>query len=325
MRAVPGVESAAVIYPLPFGGSSTSNTFTIAGRPEPAPADKPAANYRAVSPDYFRVMRMALARGRAFNEQDDAKAQPVLIVNETFARRFFAGADALGQHVTIERASGVTAVQDSREIVGVVGDVRHTGLDEEPGPEFYVPYTQAPESYMALVVRAKVGNASGVAAGVRGAIREWDREQYVPAVEPMTQLIAESVADRRFNALLLGLFAFTALLLASVGIYGVTSYTVAQRTHEIGVRLALGARPADVLRLVLWQGLRLILFGVAVGIVAALALTRLLAGMLYGVSATDPPTFTAIALILTAVALVACYVPARRATKVDPMVALRYE
>ncbi|HYY95139.1 MAG TPA: ABC transporter permease, partial [Pyrinomonadaceae bacterium] len=325
MQAVPGVESAAVIYPLPFGGSSTSNTFTIAGRPEPAPADKPAANYRAISPDYFRVMRMALARGRAFTEQYDAKAQPVVIVNETFARHFFPGADALGQHITIERASGAKPVQDTREIVGVVGDVRHTGLDEEPGPEFYVPYTQAPESYMSLVVRAKAGDAAGIAAGTREAIREWDREQYVPGVEPMTQLIAESVADRRFNALLLGLFAFTALLLASVGIFGVTSYTVAQRTHEIGVRLALGARPGDVLRLVLWQGLRLILFGVVTGIAAALALTRLLAGMLYGVSATDPPTFTAIALLLTAVALVACYVPARRATKVDPMVALRYE
>jgi putative ABC transport system permease protein len=178
---------------------------------------------------------------------------------------------------------------------------------------------------MSLVVRTKAGDVGGVAAGMRAAIREADREQYVPAVEPMTQLIAESVADRRFNTLLLGLFAVVALLLASVGIFGVTSYTVAQRTHEIGVRLALGAQSKDVLRLVLGQGLRLILFGVAAGTAASLAFTRLLAGMLYGVSATDPPTFAGIALLLAAVTLAACYVPARRATKVDPMVALRYE
>ncbi|HKS30576.1 MAG TPA: ABC transporter permease [Pyrinomonadaceae bacterium] len=325
LRSVPGVESAAVIYPLPFGGTSSGNSFIIDGRPEPAPGEKPTANYRAVSPDYFQLLRIPLIRGRAFSEQDGGKAPPVLIINETFARRFFPGQDPLGQRVAIERARGDKAVQDMREIVGVVKDVRHEGLDEEAGPEFYVPYMQAPEAYMNVVVRTAGANSVGMSASLREAIRAADREQYVPGIQPMTELLAESIADRRFNVLLTGLFAGVALLLASVGIYGVMAYTVSRRTHEIGVRMALGARKGDVLRLVLRQGLRLILFGVALGVAAALLLTRLLAGMLYDVAPTDPMTFTAVALLLTFVALVACYVPARRATKVDPLIALRYE
>ncbi|HEX8161829.1 MAG TPA: ABC transporter permease [Pyrinomonadaceae bacterium] len=323
-EGVPGVESAALIYPLPLGGTTTGNTFVIEGRPEPAPGDKSAANYRAISPDYFRVMRTRLVRGRAFDARDRAGAPQVVIVNETFARRYFPGEDPLGKRISIERGPVDDSRQPPREIVGVAADVRHEGLDVEAGAEFYVPYAQAPEASMSLVVREADG-AAGATAGVREAIRQVDKDQYVPAVRRMTDLVAGSVARRRFNALLTGLFAGVALLLASIGIFGVTAYTVAMRTHEIGVRMALGARAADVLRLVLWQGLRLILVGVGVGLAGSLALTRVLAGMLYGVTPTDAPTFAAVSLLLTSVALLACYVPARRATRVDPMIALRYE
>jgi putative ABC transport system permease protein len=325
VRAVPGVESAAAIYPLPFGGAESSNSFLIPGRVAPRSGDSPSANYRAISQDYFRVMRMSIARGRAFTEHDREGAPPVVIVNETFARRFLSGRDPLGEHVVIERAGGGRDVQDPREIVGVVGDVRHTGLDEEAGPEFYVPYSQAPESYMSVVVRTAVDNPAGIGPGVREAIRAADAGQYVPAVRPMTELVAESVANRRFSALLTGLFAALALSLASVGIYGVTAYTVTQRQHEIGIRMALGAQPRDVLRLVVGQGSRQLLAGLGIGLALSLTVTRVLAGMLYNVRPNDPVTFALVTLALSAAALLACYLPARRATKVDPLIALRYE
>jgi len=216
-------------------------------------------------------------------------------------------------------------VPPAREIIGIAGDVRHESLDTESGPEYYVPYTQAPESFMSLVVRSSADNPGSLAGSVREVIKQMDKEQYVGAVQPMTKLVAESVARRRFNALLTGLFAVVALLLASVGIFGVLNYTVAQRTQEIGLRVALGAQTRDVLRLVLGQGVRLILFGLALGLAASFALTRVLAGMLYGVTPTDPLTFVAVSFLLASVALLACYIPARRATKVDPLVALRYE
>ena len=323
--ALPGVEAAAVIYPLPLGGDSNANTFLIAGRPAVRPEDKPISNHRVISPDYFRALNIPLLRGRSFDEHDTQHAAPIMIVNETFARRFFAGTETLGQHIMIEGESGDNAVPPAREIVGIVGDVRHEGLDTEPGPEYYVPYAQAPESFMSLVVRSSSGNSASLAAGVREAIKQMDRDQYVAEVQPMTKLVAESIARRRFNTLLTGLFAVVALLLASVGIFGVMNYTVAQRTQEIGLRVALGAQTRDVLRLVLGQGMRLILVGLAVGLAAALALTRVLGGMLFGVTPTDPLTFVAVSSLLTTVGLLACYIPARRATKVDPLMALRYE
>ena len=323
--ALPGVEAAAVIYPLPLGGDSNANTFLIAGRPAVRPEEKPVSNHRVISPDYFHALNIPLLRGRTFDEHDTQRAAPVMIVNETFARRFFAGTETLGQHIMIEGESGDNAVPPAREIVGIVGDVRHEGLDTEPGPEYYVPYAQAPESFMSLVVRSSSGSSASLAAGVRESIKQMDRDQYVADVQPMTKLVAESVARRRFNTLLTGLFAIVALLLASVGIFGVMNYTVAQRTQEFGLRVALGAQTRDVLRLVLGQGMRLILVGLAVGLTAALALTRVLRGMLFGVTPTDPLTFVAVSSLLTAVALLACYIPARRATKVDPLEALRYE
>jgi len=203
--------------------------------------------------------------------------------------------------------------------------VRHESLDAESGSEYYVPYTQAPEPFMSLVVRSAADNPNSLAGGVREVIKQMDKDQYVAAIQPMTKLIAESVARRRFNAMLTGLFAVVALLLASVGIFGVLNYTVAQRTQEIGLRVCLGAQTRDVLRLVLGQGVRLILFGLALGLAASLALTRVLAVMLFGVTPTDPLTFVVVSCLLAGVALLACYLPARRATKVDPLVALRYE
>ena len=323
--AIPGVEAAAVIYPLPFGGDSNAGTFLIAGRPALRPEDKPVSNHRIMSPDYFRALNIPLSRGRPFDERDTQHAPPVLIVNETFARRYFAGKEALGQHIIIEGESGDNVVPPAREIIGIVGDVRHEGLDTESGPEYYVPYTQAPEAFMSLVVRTSTDNPGSLAGSVRDAIKQMDKDQYVAAIQPMTKLVADSVARRRFNALLTGLFAIVALLLASVGIFGVLNYTVAQRTQEIGLRVALGAQTRDVLRLVLGQGLRMILFGLALGLVASLALTRVLGGMLFGVTPTDPVTFVGVSLLLATVALLACYIPARRAAKVDPLVALRYE
>jgi putative ABC transport system permease protein len=325
VEAVPGVEAAAFIYPLPLGGDSNSGTFLIAGRPALRPEDKPTSNHRTISPDYFRALNIPLARGRFFDGRDNQNAPPVIIVNQTFARLYFAGTEPLGQHIIVEGERGDNGVPPPREIIGIVGDVRHESLDTESGAEYYVPYTQSPEAFMSLVVRSSADNPDSLATGVRGAIKQMDKDQYVAAIQPMTKLVAESVARRRFNALLTGLFAVVALLLASVGIFGVLNYTVAQRIPEIGLRVALGAQTRDVLRLVLGQGVRLILFGLAVGLAASFALTRVLRGMLYGVTPTDPLTFVAVSFLLASVALLACYIPARRATKVDPMVALRYE
>jgi putative ABC transport system permease protein len=323
---LPGVEASAVIYPLPMGGDSTANTFLIAGRPALRPEEKPISNYRIISPDYFRTLKIPISRGRPFDERDHRNAPPVIIVNETFARRYLAGTDVLGQRVIIEGELGDTGVPPPREIVGIVGDVRHESLDIESDAEYYVPYTQASEATMSLVVRSSSANSAGsLATSVREVIKQFDKEQYVSKIQPMTELVAESVARRRFNALLTGLFAVVALLLASVGIFGVLNYTVAQRTQEIGLRLALGAQTSDVLRMVLGQGVRLILLGLAIGLAASFALTRVLAGMLFGVTATDPTTFVGVSFLLVSVALLACYIPARRATKVDPLVALRYE
>jgi putative ABC transport system permease protein len=227
--------------------------------------------------------------------------------------------------VIIEGETGDNATPPAREVVGVVGDVRHESLDSEGGPEYYVPYTQAPQSYMSLVVRSSISTPESLSASLREVIRQRDPEQYVGTIQPMTKLVDDAVARRRFNALLTSVFAGVALVLASVGIFGVLNYTVTQRTQEIGLRVALGAQTRDVLRLVLGHGVRLIITGLGIGLIASFALTRVLAGMLFGVTPTDPITFATVSLLLAAVALLACYIPARRAMKVDPLRALRYE
>jgi predicted permease len=247
-----------------------------------------------------------------------------MIINEALARRYFPDEDPVGKRLIGNRLQLLGGDEVTREIVGVVADVRHFGLDAEARPEMYFPYNQDPWPGTYVAVRA-ASDPAAMAAAIRNQVWAVDKDQPIYNVKVMGRRVAESTMQRRFNMLLLAVFASVALALAAVGVYGVMSYSVTQRTHEIGIRMALGAQPADVLKLVVSQGMALALVGVAAGLGAALALTRLMSSLLYGVSATDPVTFAVISLILTGVALVACAVPARRATKVDPMVALRYE
>jgi len=282
------------------------------------PIDDSGADYRTISPDYFRTMGIALSRGRMFTEADGANAPPVGIINETAARRYWPDEDPIGKRLKIDTDN------PWMEIVGIVADVHHMGLDSQPRPELYVPYLQDSWPFMTIVVRS-TGSTASLANMMRTEVWAIDEDLPVPDIKTMDQLLSDSVARRRFNMLLLGIFGGVALVLAAVGIYGVMSYSVTQRTHEIGIRMALGASQSDVLRLVIGQGMGLALIGVGIGLGAAVALTRVLTSLLFGVGATDPATFVIITSVLTGVALVACFVPACRAMNVDPMVALRYE
>ncbi|HEV7475787.1 MAG TPA: ABC transporter permease [Pyrinomonadaceae bacterium] len=321
IAAVPNVQSAAVISPLPLGGSFEAYTFDIAGRPPFPPGQQPSSDSRVISADYFRTMSIPVKQGRAFTDQDREKTTPVVIINETFARLYFPGQEAVGQRIIpMDQAKPIT-----REIVGVVGDVRHAGLDADSGAEYYIPYQQASVDNLTIVARSSAGNPSSLGPSLREVIRSIDKDQPIFNLRTMTQLLDESIAQRRFNLTLLGGFSLLALVLASIGIYGVMSYSVAQRTREIGVRIALGAQARDVLRMILGQGLILTLIGLGLGLAGAFALTRFLATLLFGVTATNPWAYTVVSLVLGAVALVACLIPARRATKVDPLIALRYE
>ncbi|HEX8179244.1 MAG TPA: ABC transporter permease [Pyrinomonadaceae bacterium] len=322
VRALPGVEAASLTSALPLTGAVFGGPFSIENRPlDLSAALPPRAYLRTVTPGYFRVMSIPLKTGRDFDATDTEQSVPVVLINETLARNFFPGGNAMGQRIKIG------APQNPRpwlQIVGVVGDVKSDGLDAAAMPEMYLPFTQNTAPNMTLAVRTP--DAPGLlAAPVRRVVQTLDRQQPVFHIRTMRQLLAASIAQRRFNMLLLGAFALVALVLAASGIFGVMSYTVAQRTHEIGVRRALGAQTRDVLRLVIGHGLRLVLVGVGAGLCAAFALSRVLNSLLYDVSATDPATFAAVALLIVAAALLACYLPARRATKVDPMVALRHE
>jgi putative ABC transport system permease protein len=321
---LPGVEAAGVTTDIPlFGGSSTG--FDVGGRPPYPPGQRPMVEFRSVSPGYFRAMGIPLLRGRAFTEQDRADAPGVVIVNETLARRYFPGEDPVGKRL------GLSAPTDWREIVGVARDARNFGLDEEVRPEAYMPYTQSTPGYLSgsvsamILVARTASDPQGLGASVKREVQALDSAQPVYNVKTMEQYMADSTARRRFNMLLLAIFAGVALVLAVVGLYGVMSYTVLQRTHEIGIRMALGARRGDVLRMIVGQGLILALVGAALGLAAAFALTRVIRGMLYGVGSTDPATFIAVTALLLIVSLLSCLIPARRATKVDPLIALRYE
>ena len=315
-----GVEAAGIVDPLPLNNNMWQNIFTVEGHPPLAPGDRLIASARVVSAEYLRAMRIPLIRGRALSDRDDKAAPKVMLINETLARRFFPGEDPIGKLATPSLAPDLTC-----EIVGIVGDVKHQRLDAEAGPEFYVSYLQAPPTSASLVVRTTGGDPAAAVPGIRNVVAQIDEEEPIADVRTMDDLLSESVASRRFNMLLLGAFAFIALVLAGIGVYGVMSYSVTQRRREIGIRVALGARANDVFKLVLGQGMLLASIGVAAGLAGAFAVTRIMASLLYGVSANDPLIFTCVPLLVGAIALLACYVPARRAMKVDPMIALHYE
>src|SRR5262249_14178892 len=322
VQTLPGVQSASLTSFLPLAGSSGSGSFKIEGRPPFEPGKEPSAQNNLISHDYFRTMGIEMRAGRAFTEQDGAEEQPVVIINETMARRFFPNENPIGRRF-VYHPTPLT-------IVGVVGDTRHFGLDQEVRPEIYWPYLQARNFWMRWVVRAapdssSKDNMSSLASAIRNQIRAVDLNVPVNQVVTMDERLSDSVAPRRFQTLLLGAFAAVALVIATVGIYGVLWYAVGQRTHEIGIRMALGAQARDVLRLVVGPGMRMTLIGALLGLAAALALTRVMKNLLFNVSATDSATFVSITLLLVVVALLASYIPARRATKLDPLMSLRNE
>ncbi len=321
IQAEPGLQDSAMVVPLPLDEGNVNLAFQIAGNPPLPPGVSVTADFSSVSPDYFHVMEIPLLRGRVFNEHDSIGTPKVTVISETLARQFFPNEDPLGKQLIF----GFPPDGDvAREIVGVVGDVRDTSLSEMPGPMMYVPFAQAPFWGGQLVVRSTLSSSS-VAASIRKVTHDIDKDLPVTDIATLPETLDASVAQPRFRTLLIGLFGLIALLLAAVGIFGVISYSVSRRTHEIGIRVALGATPANVLQLILGESAKLVLFGLGLGIPAALALTRFLASLLFEVHPADPLTFIGVAILLTMVALIACYVPARRAMRVDPMVALRYE
>ena len=322
LHAQPGLRDSALAAPLPMDHQGEANLgFGIVGDPPLPPGKSTTADYATVSPDYFRVMRIPLLRGRLFSEQDSPSNPNVAIISEMLARRYFPNQDPLGRQMGF----GFPPNSDvSRKIVGIVGDVRDVALSRKPGPMMYVPFAQAPLYGGEVVVRSSL-SASSVAAGIRQAVDSIDKGLPLTNVESFPDALGASVAQERFRTLVLSSFSGIALILAAVGIFGVISYSASQRTHEIGIRMALGAQQGNVLRLILGHGAKLAFFGLSAGAVAALLLTRSMASLLYGVSATDPITFGTVAIVLLGVALIACYIPARRAMRVDPMVALRHE
>jgi putative ABC transport system permease protein len=319
VEALPGVRSAALVSDLPLSGRDQTFRFVIEGHMPAIFAEHLTTEIRWVSANYFSVMEIPLKTGRTFTEQDNSLALGVVIINESMARRFWPGESPLGKRISIDWENGRWL-----SIVGIVGDVKEFGLDAETKPEMCMPYSQAASPWMSLAVRTSSDPMSMLPA-LQGQIHSLDKDLPPFDIKTMEQWLEDSLASRRFSMVLLGLFAALALILAAVGIYGVVSYAVAQRTHEIGVRMALGATRRSVLVMVIRNGLVLTAMGVALGLAGASALTRLLARLLYDVKPTDPMTFGAVALLLVGVTLLACYIPARRATKVDPMVALRYE
>ena len=334
IQTLPGVESAGAITYPPLGLISPTVPFIIEGRTSPTPEEAPVAQYAVISPEYFRAVGMPLLAGRQFTEQDADEARGVVVISASMAGRFWPDEDPVGKQIRAQfpemRAYWVPESNNlPLTIVGVVGDVKQDGImgvpqDELNLPQLYLPYLQNPSSIMHLIVRTS-SDPMPWAAAVRREVYAVDNDQPVFDVKTMDEVAAESFSRPRVLTFLLGTFAALALVLAAAGIYGVMSYSITQRTHEIGIHMALGAGQRDVLKLIVRQGMTLTLTGVAVGLIAAFAVTRVMSSLLYGVGATDPITFMGVSVLLTGVAFVACYMPARKATKVDPMIALRHE
>jgi len=318
IKNLPGVTSVGITTALPLSRVEAASSFTLEGHPVANAADLPLANWRVVSPEYFGVLGIPVLQGRTFTERDNQNAPKVVLINQALVRTFFANEDPIGKRLVIGTDKAPS------EIVGVVGDVRHSGLDAEFKPEIYGNYLQTVRPVYTLVVRTQA-DPSAMVRTIRNQVQSIDKDQPVYSVKTMKELRSESLAELRFNTYMLTLFATVALLLAAVGIYGVISYATARRTHEIGIRMALGAQPLNVLKLVLGHGMILAGLGIIIGLAASFALTRVLTTLLYSVSPTDPLTFVLVSILLALVALFATYIPARRATRVDPTTALRHE
>ena len=324
VRALPGVINAAGAMPIPLGNDDWSVSFNYVDRPVPK-ANEPSAVFYVVQPGFFETMQIRLLRGRTFDRRDQRNSDPVVVVSESFVRKYFANEDPLGKRIEVGAGEGVARKRwKTREIIGVVGDIRTHDLSESPPPAYYMPLPQLMWGAPTLVVRT-AGDPKALAGALRKTLAEMDPE--APLYEPKTveELLALDLGRARFQAMILAIFAAVALLLTAVGLYGVMAYSVAQRTHEIGVRMALGASRSDVLHMMLQRGVVLTLSGIGVGGAGALALAKLIESLLYQIPPRDPATYFVVVVTLGVVALFASFVPAMRATKVDPMVALRYE
>ncbi|HZI61978.1 MAG TPA: ABC transporter permease [Pyrinomonadaceae bacterium] len=320
MKALPGVRDASVVSNVPLTDRDIELSFQVEGREPYKPGNEAVADYTVVGSDYFRTMNIAVQRGRVFANSDTANTPQAIVVSEAFVKRYFPDEEPIGRRIVFD---GPT--KTPREIIGVVADIRRNGLDAEAEPEMYVSHVQNPERRLNLVIRTDSQDGSQLTQSARAEVKAFDPDQIIWRTETLEQLLGTSVAPRRFNMMLLGIFAGVALVLAAVGLYGVMSYSVTWRTHEIGIRMALGAKRGDVLRLVVRQGMIMALIGLVIGLIGALSLSRVMTSMLHGVSPTDPLTFAGVSIVLLGVALLACLIPARRATRVDPIVALRNE
>jgi predicted permease len=323
IRAIPGVESASTIVPLPLSGSNMVTSFDIQERPLPE-GQRPGAPVRVIATDYFKTMGIPVRQGRIFDERDQLNSAPVVIVNERFAQKYFPGENVIGKRIQPGFSADDTG-EKMREIVGVVGNVKHLSLRYDDSPEMYLPRTQIPFGIMSIVIRTSISNPNAITNSLRKELAALDSTIPLTSVRVFEDYISRSLARPRFNTLLLSIFAGTALVLTAIGIYGVLAYSVAQRTSEIGIRIALGAGKSSIFRLIVGQAMTLVGISLVLGVAGAFAATRLLNSLLFGVGASDPGTFAGIVLLVSVVAFIAAWLPARRATHVDPIIALRAE